>query len=403
MTSNPLEVLAPAADAGNPSTALRREGLLRLQNKEFAEAAELLARAKALAPDDRELQLNLGLALQNAGRHAEALEHFAQLQKSTPQAPASFLYAATSLLALGRPDAAFQAAGEACSRAPQLPQAFYVYGQALLALNQPKRAEEAFAAALQKAPSWPEGWISCGIARYRQGAIEGAKAAMRQALQHAPDHPAARANLDTLMRVGADAGALKSPNPRADSPSVLSQAAATSGAGLGVWKPKSPPAALSLAVEFLRKEPVFAKLPFGEWAQVLIGQVHRGHFFFVADQQRRVHGFLGWALTTRALAEEWVASRSGLRNEDCREGECVIINAWVAHSQPVNRFIVDRARDLFGDKETLYFKRFYPDGRARPMRLATTDFVESHLARAATRHGAFSVGADPKQRDENAP
>lgn len=401
MASNPSEVPSLAADVGNASTALRREGLARLQSKEFAEAVELLARAKALAPDDRELQLSLGHALQNAGRHGEALEHFAQLHKSSPQASAPLLHAAVSFLALGRPDAALQAAGDACSRSPQLPQALYVHGQALLALNQPKRAEEVFAAALQKVPSWAEAWINCGIARYRQGAIEGAKVAMRKALQHAPDHPTARANLDALTRAS-DAGTPNSPNLWVGSHSALNLPVAASGTGLGVWKPKSPPVALSLAVEFLRKERVFAKLPFGEWSQVLIGQVHRGHFFFVADQQRRVHGFLGWALTTRTLAEEWVESRSALRNQDCREGECVIINAWVAHTQQVNRFIVNQARALFGDKGTLYFKRFYPDGRARAMRLATTDFVDSHLARAATRPDAFSVDADPVQRDETA-
>ena len=43
--------------------------------------------------------------------------------------------------------------------------------------------------------------------------------------------------------------------------------------GLSLWKPAEPAVALGLAVEFLMKEPVFARLPFGDWSQVLIGQI----------------------------------------------------------------------------------------------------------------------------------
>jgi hemolysin-activating ACP:hemolysin acyltransferase len=142
---------------------------------------------------------------------------------------------------------------------------------------------------------------------------------------------------------------------------------------------------LGLAVEFLRKKPAFAKLPFGEWSQVLVGQVNRGHFCFVVDQLRGIQGFFGWALTDERLAVEWVAGRYGLRDEECRDGNCVILNAWGADSLPANRFMVDTARKLFEGKHTLYFKRHYPDGRMRPMRLIVNNFVSSHVARATAR------------------
>ena len=86
---------------------------------------------------------------------------------------------------------------------------------------------------------------------------------------------------------------------------------------LSLWKPAEPATALGLAVEFLMKEPVFAKLPFGDWSQVLIGQINRGHFCFVVDAQRRVQGFLGWAFTQERLAEQWVESRAALTDKDC--------------------------------------------------------------------------------------
>ncbi len=98
-----------------------------------------------------------------------------------------------------------------------------------------------------------------------------------------------------------------------------------------------------------------------------------------------MRGFLGWALTPEALAEQWVDGRAGLRSDECREGDCVIINAFAADTGAVNRCIVDTMRKLFADKCTLYFKRHYPDGRTRPTRLSVNDFVADHLARSVSR------------------
>ena len=162
---------------------------------------------------------------------------------------------------------------------------------------------------------------------------------------------------------------------------------------LTAWRPDNAAASLGLSVEYLRKKPAFAKLAFGEWSQVLVGQINRGHFLFVLDSDRRICGFLGWAFTHEALAEAWVEGRSGLTNEQCREGDCVILNAWAADNPRANRFIVNAGRKLFENRRTLYFKRHYPDGRVRPMRLAVTDFCASHLARAAVQPGNSTPAA----------
>jgi hypothetical protein len=94
---------------------------------------------------------------------------------------------------------------------------------------------------------------------------------------------------------------------------------------------------------------------------------------------------LGWALTQQALAEQWVEGRAGLRNDECREGDCVIVNAFAADTAGANRFIVDTMRKLFASKRTLYFKRHYPNGRTRPTRLSVNEFVGGHLARSVSR------------------
>ena len=324
-------------------------------------------------PDNHQTQLSLGIALQGNRRHAEALVPLEQAQKSQPEDPLPFLHASLSLLALGHADAALRAANCACKLAPLLPQAHSAVGQASLALNQPERAEEAFASALRYAPRSADMWVLCGVARYRQGALEGATAAMREALRHAPNHPVAKDNLVALARAHGDKARVSAP------PTVGNDS------GLSVWKPKDPAACLGLAVEFLSKMPAFAKLQFGDWSQVLFYQVARDHCFFVVDRDRRVRGFLGWALTDQAAAQLWVEGRAGLRSDQCLDGDCVIINALAAETPAANKFMVDTMRELFASKRTVYFKRHYPDGRTRPATLSMNRFVAAHRALTAER------------------
>jgi tetratricopeptide (TPR) repeat protein len=377
--ANFLTLQGVSGDAAKLSASLREQGLQRLRAGDLTEAIFFLSRARAHDPDDPQTELGLGIALQGMRRHGEALEPLERAQKSLPKDPLPFLHASLSLLALGKAEAARRAASEACALAPQMAQAQSAFGQALMALNEPARAEEAFAAALRQAPEWGDAWVLCGAARYRQGAIEGAKAAMHEALRHAPGSTAAKAILAALERMGDRGG------QAAVSPPAVDRSGAKDYLRLSAWRPKEPAAALGVAVEFLSKKPAFAKLQFGEWSQVLFYQVARRHFFFVVDQDRRVRGFLGWALTHQALAEQWVEGRAGLRSDECNEGDCVIINAFAAETGGANRFIVNAMRKLFASKRTLYFKRHYPDGRTRPTRLSVNEFVRGHLARSACR------------------
>ena len=162
--------------------ALRAQGVERLKANAFADAIELLSRALVAEPQDAPTQFQLGVALQGAGLHEQALKCFAAAQKSMPDDPAPFLHAAIAFINLDKLNDALWAASEACHRAPQHAQAHYVYGQAWLRLNEPAKAERALAEAVRLAPAWPDAWVEYGIARYRQGAIEDAKTAMRQAL-----------------------------------------------------------------------------------------------------------------------------------------------------------------------------------------------------------------------------
>jgi len=153
----------------------------------------------------------------------------------------------------------------------------------------------------------------------------------------------------------------------------------SSGPTFRLYRPNQPLMALGLAVNYLMTKPAFANLRFGEWARVLIGQINRGHYAFAVDENNKVKGFIGWALATKENAEAWVEGRKVLSFEDGKEGDCLIFNAWSADSTRVHRFLVDEARKVVSDRQTLYFKRYYNDGTTRPVRLSVNDFVTTHI------------------------
>jgi hemolysin-activating ACP:hemolysin acyltransferase len=152
---------------------------------------------------------------------------------------------------------------------------------------------------------------------------------------------------------------------------------------LRLIRPKSGALALGLAVSHLMTKPAFAALAFGSWSRVLVGQINRGHYHFVADEAGRVVGFLGWAVTSEQGAESWLAGR-GIGQVAARDGDCMVINAWAADDAAVNHLLLATARRAGQDKRLVYFKRHYRDGRTRPMRLAVNDFVEGHLGRGVS-------------------
>lgn len=141
--------------------------------------------------------------------------------------------------------------------------------------------------------------------------------------------------------------------------------------------------ALGLAVNYMMTKPAFARLPFGHWSRVLTGQINRDHYFFVC-KGKTVVGFAGWALATEAEAEAWHGGQSNPATESGKEGDCIVLNAWVASSPEANRLLLRQMRIEGKDKASIYAKREYPDGRSRRLKLAVNDFVEDHLARTAT-------------------
>jgi hemolysin-activating ACP:hemolysin acyltransferase len=150
---------------------------------------------------------------------------------------------------------------------------------------------------------------------------------------------------------------------------------------LRVFRPENPYVALGLAVSYLMTKPAFAKLGFGEWSRILVGQINRKHFCLVVDSKNQVQGFLGWALATREHAEAWVEGRGGLSYRDSLQGDCIIFNAWASSGAAVNRLLLHEARKAMAGKQMAYFKRHYRDGTTRASRVAVNEFVGQHIDR----------------------
>lgn len=144
---------------------------------------------------------------------------------------------------------------------------------------------------------------------------------------------------------------------------------------------KDPAAALGIAVRLTMRYPVFAEMPFGEWADILAAQAARGHQVFVIDETRAVRGFLGYGLTSGQNAEAWANGTRSLTSDECLAGDCLIINVWVSDSSETRNFMIRATRRLGLTKRALYFKRFYADRTARPSCIRNNVTVAGHVAR----------------------
>lgn len=127
-------------------------------------------------------------------------------------------------------------------------------------------------------------------------------------------------------------------------------------------------AALGRACAHLMTHPAFARAPFGHLARVLAGQVNRGHYAFAVRGPLTV-GFVGWALTTRPVAEAWLSGERGFSDAEAAAGDCVVLNIWQADDADVTRRLTAHLTAALAGLRRLYAKRHYPDGRLRPLRL----------------------------------
>jgi hemolysin-activating ACP:hemolysin acyltransferase len=142
--------------------------------------------------------------------------------------------------------------------------------------------------------------------------------------------------------------------------------------------------ALGLAVEHLMTKPAFARLPFGHWSRILVGQIRRGHYFFVIGD-KRVVGFCGWALVSEAEAEAWISGSQAAMSATGEAGDFVVVNAWSAETPQAHSVLRDELRIRIAGSKMVYAKREYADGRSRPFRLRLDGSFIAHAEKAKAR------------------
>ena len=146
-------------------------------------------------------------------------------------------------------------------------------------------------------------------------------------------------------------------------------------------RPENPFTALGAATSYLMQKPAFAKQQFGAWTRVLIGQINRKHFLLVSERRNKIVAFAGWAETTLEHAENWLHGRCDIPADCAEAGPMFVFNAWAADDIAAHRFLLNEMRPIFQSHEAMYYKRYYDDGRVRPVCLPVNAFVQRHVKR----------------------
>jgi hemolysin-activating ACP:hemolysin acyltransferase len=132
----------------------------------------------------------------------------------------------------------------------------------------------------------------------------------------------------------------------------------------------NPATALGTAVGYLMTRPAFARLGFGTWTRVLVGQIGRRHYAFAYDADT-VMGYAGWALANADEAEAWLSGEVGVPDDDGRTGDTLVVSAWAVSTPEAHQLLVEYLRRVGAGKNIVYGKRIYRDRHSRPIRSRT--------------------------------
>jgi len=186
------------------AAAVRLQGLALVRAGEPMLALPLLARARALAPNDPLGPLHYGIGLLEAGRAARAAAMFRRAIGMLPKDPVPWINFSAAILTLGHAKAARAAARRALAIAPQSAEAFYALGLAEWNAQSPVGARKAFAQAVKFSPGFADAWLNLGLACFQLGHVGDASQAMHRALKAKPGYGAAEANLAAFLILQGD-------------------------------------------------------------------------------------------------------------------------------------------------------------------------------------------------------
>ena len=174
--------------------ALHILGLIKASQSNYKEAADYLARAARIHPNDASIQYNLAKALSDSGNDKDALTHHKKAVALAPNNPEAWLSYGKSASNLGRYEDALVWYGNALSLKPDYAEASLNKGATLKELQ---RYEEAIAFAEQALsinPNLAEAWTNKGVALKALKRYDEAIAHYDKALSLKPDYHEAWTN-----------------------------------------------------------------------------------------------------------------------------------------------------------------------------------------------------------------
>lgn len=124
-----------------------------------------------------------------------------------------------------------------------------------------------------------------------------------------------------------------------------------------------PIEALGTAVELMFRRRPFADFRFGQVVLMLRGQITRGHYL-IAYRDGLPVGYSGWAECSREVAERWLREGYAPTHEECMSGECAMLITVVSSETETTVALIRAMRQRYPNRR-VYFKREYPDGKAR--------------------------------------
>ena len=357
---------------GNPVhvDALHLLGVLRHQQGQHAEAAELVRRAVKLRPEDAALQLNLGNALKALGKIDDAIEQFRNALTLAPSFPMAHYNLGNAYASVGRHEDAADAFEKSLRLQPADASSHNNLGNALHALGRHTEAIASFQRALELRPGHAGALNNMGMSLNALDRADEAIPCFQAALAAEPRFVAAHFNLANTF----------------DATGRHEKAVASFQAAFAL-QPNLPPTIFGLgnalaalgrhaqALPYLERavglDPQFALawLSLGTAHQALNAHAAAVRAF---DQALRLRPDLASAHMNRALA--WLALRDFTRGLPEYEWRLQItaqpaiqtLPRW--HGEPIEqRTLLVHAEQGFGD--TLQFVRFVPLAAQRAARV----------------------------------
>ncbi|HZZ09840.1 MAG TPA: tetratricopeptide repeat protein [Paraburkholderia sp.] len=350
--------------------ALHLLGVLRHQQGQHAEAAELVRRAVNLRPEDAGLQLNLGNALKALGQIDNAIEQFRNALTLAPTFPMAHYNLGNAYAAAGRHEDAADAFAKSLRLQPDDASSHNNLGNALHALGRHAEAIDSFRKALALRPGHAGALNNLGMSLNALGRAEEAIPSFQAALAVERRFVAAHFNLANTL----------------DATGRHEEAVAAFQTALGL-QPNLPPAIFGLGNALAALGRHAQALPYFEravgfdpqfaLAWLSLGTAHQALGAHAAavrafDQALRLRPDLASAHMNRALA--WLAQRDfarGLPEYEWRlqtQSQPVVQTLPRWHGEPIEgRTLFIHAEQGFGD--TLQFARFVPLAAQRAARV----------------------------------